>query len=399
MEKLPPNFVKTFIRYTNILRFIGLDICYEGDKTFVKKYGRLFIFNAIYLPVLVGQVMYITMSNRTGATFLEVANAAPSTVLSLQDAVKMIAIFFKQDKIRVVIVNIGEIWSNRIESEKNNKTLKTWLRRLKISDTVIFTCAVMSLFVFQLAPLLLTIHDINKGNEDVKYMFPLQSYFFCWINSHFVYALAFLHACTTSCLIHMALYVACDCLLIALTFVLSTLLHLLEEDLEDAVNIYEKEGEQSLNKIKHVVATHQKLLWLAKELNNIFGMQIFLYLSFSSIIICWFGFLTVVDHELLLKNLLALSYVMFAIWSLCWPGQLLADTSYGICEAAYRSVWYTKDVKLRRYIVIIMNRAQKACYLSALGFSDLTLANFAKVLSTSWSFLSLINQMYQNLEV
>ncbi|XP_072949714.1 odorant receptor 85b-like [Epargyreus clarus] len=197
----------------------------------------------------------------------------------------------------------------------------------------------------------------------------------------------------------MALYVSCDFLLVALTFNLSTLLYLLQRDLEDAVANYDENVEESLNEIKSVVGRHQKLLWQADELNNIFGLLIFVQVSFSSVVICCFGFLTVIADGMLLKNLTAVTGIMFAIWNLCWPGQLLADTSFGVCEAAYRSVWYTKDAKLRKYIVIIMNRAQKPCYLTALGFSDLTLTNFSKILSTSWSYLSLLNQMYQDFEV
>ncbi|XP_072949523.1 odorant receptor 4-like isoform X2 [Epargyreus clarus] len=309
------------------------------------------------------------------------------------DAVKMMAIFFQQEKIRVVIMNIAEIWPSLTESKNKNKSLRSWLRRLKIYDTV------FALGVFEMTPLLLTMHEIYKGSEDIKYLFPLQIYFFCCLNSHLEYALALFYVFTTSIVIHMALYVSFDHLLIALTYVLSTLLHLLKEDLEDAVTMYDKNDEESLNKIKTFAATHQKLLWIAKELNNIFGTQIFVQLSFSSIVICWFGFLSVVADEMLFKNILGALFVMFAIWNLCWPGQLLADTSFGLCEAAYKSTWYSKEVKLRRYIVIIMNRAQKPCYLTALGFSDLTLANFSKVISTAWSYLSLLNQMYEKLEL
>ncbi|CAH2242641.1 jg8466 [Pararge aegeria aegeria] len=47
----------------------------------------------------------------------------------------------------------------------------------------------------------------------------------------------------------------------------------------------------------------------------------------------------------------------------------------------------------------ILLRAQKPSYLSALGFSNLSLVMFSKVASTSWSYLSLLNQMSENFDV
>ncbi|CAD0197601.1 unnamed protein product [Chrysodeixis includens] len=71
------------------------------------------------------------------------------------------------------------------------------------------------------------------------------------------------------------------------------------------------------------------------------------------------------------------------------------QSSSEVADAAYQSYWYESDVKVKKLILFIMIRAQRPCYLSALGFSDLTLRSFSKIMSSSWTYLSLLLQVYE----
>ncbi|CAG4952679.1 unnamed protein product [Colias eurytheme] len=101
----------------------------------------------------------------------------------------------------------------------------------------------------------------------------------------------------------------------------------------------------------------------------------------------------------MIKSLLATFGIILAMFNFCWSGQLLSDASSDIAEAAYNSVWYKRSNKFRKFIQIIIARAQEPCMLSALGFSNVTLATLSKILSTSWSYLSLLNQMYKDTDM
>ncbi|XP_041981496.1 odorant receptor 85b-like [Aricia agestis] len=246
-------------------------------------------------------------------------------------------------------------------------------------------------------PLLVTIYSINTS-DTAQYEFPVQVYFFCWLTSHYQYALAYSYFAFTCTAIHMCIYISCDFVLVALTFDVSALLTLLQNDLRNIV--HNKDRDESCDDIRSIVVTHQKLLRLTKRLDDIFGAVIFTQVSFSSVVICCFGFLSVIDNGLpVARNLTAALGIMFAIFILAYPGQLLADTSSGVASAAYECLWYNRSVKFQKYIAIILARAQKPCFLTAMGFAELTLAMFSRVLSTSWSYLSLLNQMYQDMEL
>ncbi|KPJ00083.1 hypothetical protein RR46_00296 [Papilio xuthus] len=44
--------------------------------------------------------------------------------------------------------------------------------------------------------------------------------------------------------------------------------------------------------------------------------------------------------------------------------------------------------------MIVQIRAQKPCKLTAMGFADVNLRAFTRVLSSSWSYFCLLNTMY-----
>ncbi|XP_022112395.2 odorant receptor 85b-like [Pieris rapae] len=229
----------------------------------------------------------------------------------------------------------------------------------------------------------------------IDYQFPLDTYFFSFLQSHWAYAAAYFYISIVGATVHICAYIAIDFILTSITFDVSGLLAALQVDLND-MKVDNEEQDKDYSLVKEIVKDHQKLLRVVDNVNLIFGPLLFVQVTFSSIIICCFGFLTIVGKDLI-KSLLATFGVILAMFNFCWSGQLLSDASSGIAEAAYNCPWYNRSVKFRKYIQIIIIRAQKPCTLSALGFSDVTLTTLSKILSTSWSYLSLLNQMYEDI--
>ncbi|XP_063385225.1 odorant receptor 67a-like [Cydia fagiglandana] len=121
-------------------------------------------------------------------------------------------------------------------------------------------------------------------------------------------------------------------------------------------------------------------------------------LIFSSLIICFFGFLGIVIEVKFQQcmYLTAAIVVLFSVFYIMLPGQILSDTSSGVASAAYQTLWYNSDQRFRKIIVIIISRSQKPCKLRAMGYADINLETFYKICGTTWSYLSVVNQMYQN---
>ncbi|XP_064073273.1 odorant receptor 85c-like [Vanessa tameamea] len=405
---------------------IGIDIFDETKNSFFKRHFKLGLFMSLVMVLLVGQILYVIKRNEIDAQFVDVVSTIPSTFILIQDLVKIFVVTYKRDRIRKVIMEIGKIWPTELDDEEKKKTLHSWTKSLKFFDNAFFRAAIISLVFYELLPLAMTIYSINT-EVDAQYQFPLQMYFFCDLHSHFQYALAYTYQLIISkchiyfelnlfqsdklllwelfsvvgTTVHMCVYVSCDFLLVDLIFDLSALLSLLRIDLENLVeqnyNNYDFEDDDCED-IKVIVIKHQKLLSLAETLNEIFGGIIFSQVSFSSVIICCYSFMAVIADGMFLKNLTASLGIMFAIFIIAWPGQMLSDASNNVAAAAYRCLWYERGKKFRKCIAIIIARSQRECHLSALGFSDLTLAMFSKVISTSWSYLSLLNQMYDNID-
>ncbi|XP_047534351.1 odorant receptor 85b-like [Vanessa atalanta] len=379
---------------------IGINIFDETKNSFFKRHFKLALFLSLVMVLLVGQILYVIKRNEIDAQFLDVVSTIPSTFIVIQDLVKIFVVTYKRDRIRKVIMEIGKIWPTELDDEEKKKTLHSWTKSLKFFDNAFFRAAIISLVFYELLPLAMTIYSINT-EADAQYQFPLQMYFFCDLHSHFHYALAYTYQLIISTTVHMCVYVSCDFLLVDLIFDLSALLSLLRIDLE---NLMEQNStnydfeDDDCEDIKVIVIKHQKLLSLAETLNEIFGGIIFSQVSFSSVIICCYSFMAVIADGMFLKNLTASLGIMFAIFIIAWPGQMLSDASNNVATAAYRCLWYERGKKFRKCIAIIIARSQRECHLSALGFSDLTLAMFSKVISTSWSYLSLLNQMYDNID-
>nr|XP_032518419.1 odorant receptor 49a-like [Danaus plexippus plexippus] len=286
--------------------------------------------------MLVGQILYILKAEKIGASFLDVVNAIPTVLIVFQVCLKTIVLTIKKKQLRDIILDIGKEWPDFVNEEKS-RVIRTWTKRLKIFDNGVLT--------------------------------------------------------------HLCIYIACDLVLVDLIFDLSTLLCFVQIDLKNLRRPPHRHiTEDDCDDVNKIARKHQTLLRLTERLNDIFGPVIFTQLSFSSIVICCYGFLAIIANGMFLKNITASFGIMFAIFVLAWPGQKLIDTSSGVAEAAYQCDWYERNNKFRKYISIMVVRSRKPCKLSALGFSDLTLEMFSKVISTSWSYLSLLNQMYKDFD-
>ncbi|XP_064292538.1 odorant receptor 4 isoform X2 [Plodia interpunctella] len=79
-------------------------------------------------------------------------------------------------------------------------------------------------------------------------------------------------------------------------------------------------------------------------------------------------------------------------WIQCYDCQGRGSTA--ICDAIYNSRWYLMENAFRKDILIMHIRSRRACKLTAWGYANINLNAFMRVLSTSWSYLALLNTMY-----
>ncbi|CRL04314.1 CLUMA_CG017410, isoform A [Clunio marinus] len=82
------------------------------------------------------------------------------------------------------------------------------------------------------------------------------------------------------------------------------------------------------------------------------------------------------------------------IFLLCSNGQKLEDNSMKVAEGVYASRWETfQSIKVKKHILFIMMKSQRAKRLTALNFADVSLSSFAHILATTWSYFNLLKRV------
>nr|AXF48807.1 odorant receptors OR68 [Lobesia botrana] len=383
--------METIILPVRIFLFIGLDYFNDANNRF-KNHCKLVLFIIMLFTFFIGQIIFFTNIEEVGAGFLDLANAIPCLFLILQNIFKL-TVIRKKHLIKDLILEIAELWPQEFQSKEKENVFYDSLRRLKKFRDAILKLTCFGVMIYMCLPIFIYfIWSCIDG--DTPYLYPFQLYYFVKINSLWKYQVFYLMQIVSGTMIHICMYWSCDLLLVTLTSDICILLRLLQYDLQ---NIIVQCGRESLDDLKRIVKTHQKLLRLADKLNEIFGGIMLNITAVSSVVICFFGFLTIVVEGKFqkFKNLATVLQCLFIVFYIMLPGQILSDTSSGIADAAYQSMWYNSDPKFKKIIFIIIARSQKPCKLRAMSYGNMDFNAFCKICSTAWSYLSLVNQMYQ----
>uniref|UniRef100_A0A2A4K2M3 Odorant receptor n=2 Tax=Heliothis virescens TaxID=7102 RepID=A0A2A4K2M3_HELVI len=318
----------------------------------------------------------------------------------------MMFTIFRRADLRAMIMEVGELWPRNLAPDDEKAViLKAWLRQIKIPLDLYLIFAMTNLSLFEVIPFLITSLNLVRG--DKVYLFPFQTPSFLEVDSITSYLLTYVWEVAGSMPCQVFLHLPFDLIIIVMTSNVSALLRLLQVDLKNAIRLRDEQNktrnnlnvsdDQSYEELKRIVAIHQRLLRIADQLKSIFGLVIFIHVVFASLKICFFGFLTMVYGGLAdtISNMLTALNAVCTVFLVSLSGQLLCDTSSGVADAAYECYWYESDCKVKELILFIIIRAQRPCYLSALGFSQLTLKSFSKIVSSAWTYFSLLIQMYE----
>nr|QNS36199.1 olfactory receptor 4a [Mythimna separata] len=401
---LPLDYRNTFDRYLFQFKCIGIDFFDKSISYLNRNSVKFIVFVLSFYPFMFGQ--FTLISHITAESFLETVRVVPVNLMFFINVVKMAIALIRKADIRNMIVDVGELWPKHLEAgDPKAAILKAWLRQIKIPLDLFFKYAVINLALFEMVPLLMTLFKMSQGV--VEYELPFQPPNWWEVNSLFRYLLTYLWMVAAATPVQMCLYLPFDLTVVVMTSNVSALFRLLQVDLETAIKIHDGEhpmkedihvaDPDSYEEVKRIVKIHQRLLRIAEQLSKIFGVVIFIHMVSASLVICFFGFLAVVYSGLAdtIANLMTVFNAMTTIFFLTLSGQFLCDTSSQIADAAYQSYWYESNLKVKKLILTIIIRAQRPSYLSALGFSELTLGSFSKIISSAWTYFSLLIQVYE----
>lgn len=177
---------------------------------------------------------------------------------------------------------------------------------------------------------------------------------------------------------------AYDLLLYAFLTLLAMEFDNLKNDIKNLCGEPEQEG---MKRIKSLIDQHNKLLNLSGKLQKLFSVSLFLSFVITSIIMCFIMFLLVIfrangDYSLYGHYITYLTVMGGQTLLLCYFGQKLIDASESVSGEVYCSGWEkSHDKDQKRYLALIISRAQRPNKLTAMGFADISLETFTKVIN------------------
>jgi odorant receptor len=141
-------------------------------------------------------------------------------------------------------------------------------------------------------------------------------------------------------------------------------------------------SKDEMAKFKELMELHERIMSLAKLLEDIFSPTILMSFTLSSLIICLFGYqLSIASNlDLIIQSAMMLGIYSLQILFLCYYGNKLTTSADNVATSVYNGDWLdTRNRELKPVMVMIIQRSQKPTVLTAMKFSVLDLEAFTKV--------------------
>ncbi|KAH8367297.1 hypothetical protein KR200_000490 [Drosophila serrata] len=143
--------------------------------------------------------------------------------------------------------------------------------------------------------------------------------------------------------------------------------------------------------VAKIVDKHVYLVELQNDLNGIFGGSLLLSLLTTASVLCTVSVYTLIQG----LTLEGVTYVFFIatsalqVFLVCYYGQEVFDLSSNIAHAVYNHDFHNASISYKKWLLIIIIRAQQPVELSAMGYLPISLDTFKQV---SCNFISVVQQ-------
>ncbi|CAO1401053.1 unnamed protein product [Diamesa serratosioi] len=353
-----------------------------------------FRISMIYAGVcMLQQLIYLALHFGDGNAFLELTNVAPCMGFSLLALVKIFFVIYRnKSELTNVMAKMDSLFPKN-SRDQERYGVRNVLKHLKLVMRSFSTLYMGLIWLFNLMPIFISIYlYFDEGiiyHKQLPYIMwypfdPLQPIVF---EVSYIVVMWGAFTCALSILSTDLLY--CSVL---------TLLCLLFDILKMDLQQLNSKNRKITNKgLKRLIIVHNDLIGISRQLEKIFSVSILINFVGSSIILCLVGFQASagVKTSELIKFCIFLLSSMVQILLLCWYGNKLIESSVGVADGVYNGDWYEGDENIKKSLKLIIIRAQKPQYLTAFKFSKVSLSSFSVVLSSSYSYFTLLRTIYE----
>ncbi|XP_024941057.1 odorant receptor 4-like [Cephus cinctus] len=221
------------------------------------------------------------------------------------------------------------------------------------------------------------------------------------------------------CLYWLAIIImAHDCLFIAFVIFISAHLNILKgkmeiccmisnDDLQDmktdtsnlsSIELRKCQMMRSNIELNTCISIHQNILRCLTILESMFNVMILLQFATSLLIICLTGFQINANTTNIPRFMTMICYLCCVLLELllyCWHGNEVIIQSSNLKLSAFSCNWMEANSKFCKTLHIFLTRVQKPMILTAGGLSNLSLSSFTTIISRSYSYIAVLNQMNQ----
>ncbi|EDW01008.1 GH20696 [Drosophila grimshawi] len=144
-----------------------------------------------------------------------------------------------------------------------------------------------------------------------------------------------------------------------------------------------------------LIRDHEQLLSLYKELNKIFGLMLAYNVFSTATILCCVAYYTILQGVTREGFGFLLYFFSDSVnfYMVCYYGQRLIDLSENIALAAYIHNWYNGSPTYQKYVLMIIQRAQRPAELSAKGVIIISRDSFKNMMSITYRFLAVVRRL------
>uniref|UniRef100_A0A182NZA3 Uncharacterized protein n=1 Tax=Anopheles dirus TaxID=7168 RepID=A0A182NZA3_9DIPT len=352
------------------------------------------------LMLCIPQFTYLVTDTKDLFEFVTVL--VPFTEIFLTN-LKMIICNMKRSKIINLINELQVEWAEyqKSDSEEIQQLLKTTAKKTRIFVIVYTFTFVLICVEYATLPLMKSVyhHVFSSTQSNYTISLPYIAKFFYSTEGSTSFTLTYVFIIVAVYILALTLS-GFDSLFSTLAMHITTMFKFLkieivqlELDLRAGVATSELHA-----KLKKIILKHKFNLSLIDQLEDGFSFYLMIQFLTSSIVVCVVLYeLTIVFgwNEDTVKTLTYLPGAILQLYLFCWYAQNITEEARLVSDHIYNMPWYLSDPALQKTILTLMVKAQKPAGVTASKFYMVTLQSFQRIISTSYSYFTLLQTINQ----
>ncbi|XP_030376284.1 odorant receptor 85c-like [Scaptodrosophila lebanonensis] len=377
---------------------IGIDPCEPNDISGAVKFWHYFNFllNLGNLNFgIICEIVYVVRAFKNNEHFIEAIMMLSCMGYSLVGECKMISGWRQKTKLSELVQQLENMFPSQQQEHQRHYKVHRYLRLCRLVTRGFSGMYVLLIATYSLGGIIIYFVLWPNGERTLPYT-PYAPW--DWHDNWTFYPLYVSQAIAgfTATSGHISSDVMIYAVLTQVIMHFDYLATSFESYTIQAVDLKDRHS-KNMQELQAKIIYHNKLLDFVDAINVIFGVPLLLNFFASSVGICFLGFQMSIglSPEMGIKVAFFLASSLVQIYLICYFSQLLIDASANISTAVYNADWSGADVRYRKMLILIAQRAQRPVNLKATIFLDVSMWTMTEFVQMSYKFFALLRTLYR----